>query len=132
MVPTNNIVVRFDAGSCLKINKRNAWKCRYCCTPATYICYGGVHFCTKCHHTNSQRVAAAAADSAARRNTPQQQRPRLEAIPCPGDSCHYPKRDGIDRRIIIIDIGCDKSKIVVHGDMMMIRTHTIPNNNYYE
>lgn len=25
------------------------WKCRYCCTPATYECFGYAHFCNNCH-----------------------------------------------------------------------------------
>jgi hypothetical protein len=25
------------------------WKCRYCCSPAAYHCWGTTHFCTSCH-----------------------------------------------------------------------------------
>merc|ERR1719502_149027 len=25
------------------------WKCRYCCTPATYECFSYAHFCDNCH-----------------------------------------------------------------------------------
>jgi hypothetical protein len=50
------------------------WKCRYCCTPSTTVCYGNVHFCDDCHDKNSDGAAT------------------LEAIPCPGDSCGYPKQ----------------------------------------
>ena len=63
------------------------WKCRYCCQPATHVCYGGVHFCDACHANNSQRVAMAERyDTNAHHH-----RPRLEAIPCPGNACPYPK-----------------------------------------
>ena len=66
------------------------WKCRYCCRPAVFVCYGSVHFCAACHDCNSQRV-----------QQQQQQRgsshkpPPLTAIPCPGVSCAtHPKRPG--------------------------------------
>ena len=48
------------------------WKCRYCCKPSTTVCYGNVHFCDACHDKNSVGNV-------------------LEAIPCPGESCCYPK-----------------------------------------
>eukprot|EP00535_Pseudo-nitzschia_heimii_P001249 CAMPEP_0197178710 /NCGR_PEP_ID=MMETSP1423-20130617/3915_1 /TAXON_ID=476441 /ORGANISM="Pseudo-nitzschia heimii, Strain UNC1101" /LENGTH=564 /DNA_ID=CAMNT_0042628513 /DNA_START=251 /DNA_END=1942 /DNA_ORIENTATION=- len=48
------------------------WKCRYCCKPSTTVCYGNVHFCDDCHDKNSAGII-------------------LEAIPCSGDSCCYPK-----------------------------------------
>lgn len=25
------------------------YKCRYCCSIATYFCFGDTHFCTSCH-----------------------------------------------------------------------------------
>ncbi|MES1909680.1 MAG: hypothetical protein MHM6MM_002381 [Cercozoa sp. M6MM] len=25
------------------------WKCRFCCSPATFFCWGTTHFCAKCH-----------------------------------------------------------------------------------
>eukprot|EP00980_Cylindrotheca_fusiformis_P003973 scaffold874_cov126-Cylindrotheca_fusiformis.AAC.6 len=66
------------------------WKCRYCCQPATHVCYGNVHFCNACHERNSQRV---------RQQQRQRQRgtvmgsepPSLPAVPCPGSSCPFPK-----------------------------------------
>lgn len=48
------------------------WKCRYCCQPATYVCYGNVHFCKDCHDKNSRGEV-------------------LTPVSCPGDSCPYPK-----------------------------------------
>ncbi|CEM23157.1 unnamed protein product [Vitrella brassicaformis CCMP3155] len=28
------------------------FKCRYCCEPAVWFCFGTTHFCDKCHNTN--------------------------------------------------------------------------------
>lgn len=60
------------------------WKCRYCCTPANYICSGTVHFCHDCHDRNSQRV---------RSHQPPGTNglPPMEPIPCPGATCPYLK-----------------------------------------
>jgi len=60
----------------------HVWKCRYCCFPAQYVCYGTVHFCKACHDRNSQRV--------------QQQQvttkpPPLKGIPCCPNDCTFPK-----------------------------------------
>jgi len=30
------------------------YKCRYCCQPASFVCYGNVHFCSACHDENSR------------------------------------------------------------------------------
>ena len=48
------------------------WKCRYCCSPSTHVCYGNVHFCDECHNRHSLGLP-------------------MEVIPCSGDSCPYPK-----------------------------------------
>lgn len=65
------------------------WKCRYCCRPSRYVCYGNVHFCDDCHERNS----------VANRSLPPgtTERPALEGIPCSGDSCKYPKPEGCTR-----------------------------------
>mmetsp|Transcript_4054 Transcript_4054/g.8725 ORF Transcript_4054/g.8725 Transcript_4054/m.8725 type:complete len:514 (-) Transcript_4054:501-2042(-) len=56
------------------------WKCRYCCQPATYLCYGNVHFCNDCHGKNSKQLQGGPV--------------LLKAIPCPGgNSCPHPKPD---------------------------------------
>lgn len=44
------------------------WKCRYCCRPSTFFCYGNVHLCDECHESR-YRVP----------------------IPCRGLQCHHPK-----------------------------------------
>ena len=44
------------------------WKCRYCCRPSTFFCYGNVHLCHECHSARNR-----------------------EPIPCRGNTCHYPK-----------------------------------------
>jgi len=31
------------------------WKCRFCCSVATWVCFGGVHMCTGCHDKYLQR-----------------------------------------------------------------------------
>lgn len=64
----------------------HVWKCRYCCRPSSFVCYGGVHFCETCHGRNSERVAAGAGSSTAP--------PPLEPIPCRGEGCQYPKPEG--------------------------------------
>lgn len=64
------------------------WKCRYCCQPSTFVCYGNVHFCDECHERNSQRVRELQQIAAGRSagNKP----PPLSPIPCPGECCPYP------------------------------------------
>ncbi|KAL7515248.1 hypothetical protein ACHAXN_012647 [Cyclotella atomus] len=66
----------------------HVWKCRYCCEPSTFVCYGNVHFCNKCHERNSARDA---------RKKRGEDVSSLEAIPCPGESCTYPKKEGCIR-----------------------------------
>lgn len=59
------------------------WKCRYCCNPATHVCYGTIHFCDACHARDERRAARS--------------RPRSDmlAIPCPGsDTCRSPLHNG--------------------------------------
>lgn len=51
----------------------HVWKCRYCCNPATFLCYGNVHFCKPCHDRNPKNV---------------------HAIPCSGACCTFPKKEG--------------------------------------
>ena len=31
------------------------FKCRFCCSIATFFCFGHTHFCEKCHHKVSPR-----------------------------------------------------------------------------
>jgi hypothetical protein len=64
----------------------HVWKCRYCCSPSSFVCYGNVHFCDRCHDRNSDRYRM-------RRGG----RQFLETIPCPGESCNYPKPEGCDK-----------------------------------
>mmetsp|Transcript_22640 Transcript_22640/g.34027 ORF Transcript_22640/g.34027 Transcript_22640/m.34027 type:complete len:386 (+) Transcript_22640:285-1442(+) len=77
----------------------HVWKCRYCCNPSRYVCYGTVHFCEECHDRNSQRVK----EHQRRRNNmgrrgQQVTMPPLEPIPCRGgDLCNtHPKPNGHD------------------------------------
>jgi len=37
--------------TCTNPDHHNFWvhKCRYCCSPAKWFCFGNTHFCTKCH-----------------------------------------------------------------------------------
>jgi F-box associated region/RING-like zinc finger len=72
-------------------------KCRYCCRPSNYVCYGTVHFCDSCHDRNSQRVQAIRKQQWQQRQGIIQQNnlppAALEPIPCPGgDACPYPKK----------------------------------------
>jgi hypothetical protein len=69
------------------------WKCRYCCKPSTHVCYGNVHFCDHCHDRNSKRHREIQRQqhSGGLARTGEVKPPPLEAIPCPGESCRYPK-----------------------------------------
>ena len=73
------------------------WKCRYCCRPATHLCYGTVHFCDDCHERNSQRVQQMQQQQQQQQQQSRQLRrgevtpPALTPIPCLGKDCPYPK-----------------------------------------
>ncbi|CAJ1961223.1 unnamed protein product [Cylindrotheca closterium] len=77
------------------------WKCRYCCQPATHVCYGNVHFCNHCHDRNTQRVQQIQVwkqeERLSRRRmgnskgAKMEPPPPLEPIPCPGKDCTFPK-----------------------------------------
>mmetsp|Transcript_320 Transcript_320/g.771 ORF Transcript_320/g.771 Transcript_320/m.771 type:complete len:654 (-) Transcript_320:84-2045(-) len=65
------------------------WKCRYCCQPATHLCYGSVHFCQCCHERNSTRVAEFSSSGSRILGV---RPPPLQPVPCPGvDQCGFPK-----------------------------------------
>jgi hypothetical protein len=68
------------------------WKCRYCCSPSSYVCYGNVHFCSSCHDRNSQLVALQRSRKNNNNNTDDELLSSLSCIPCPGgDLCPHPK-----------------------------------------
>jgi hypothetical protein len=68
------------------------WKCRYCCQPASHLCYGNVHFCDDCHTRNSARVREANVNGRSLGARP----PPLQPQSCPGgDRCNFPKPRGI-------------------------------------
>lgn len=71
------------------------WKCRYCCQPSTHVCYGNVHFCDDCHKRNSMRVRELQQQQQHRQQRLKNNRvinpPPLEPLPCPGESCCFPK-----------------------------------------
>ncbi|KAL7535653.1 hypothetical protein ACHAWF_005223 [Thalassiosira exigua] len=71
----------------------HVWKCRYCCRPSQFVCYGNVHFCGPCHERNTERTRIL---QGLRRGRGAD-RPALEAIPCPGAACPQPKREGQER-----------------------------------
>lgn len=78
----------------------HVWKCRYCCQPSNYVCYGTVHFCQSCHDRNSERVRQQRRGASAP--------PKLEAIPCPGGSCPFPKPTGTDCHLNGSSTSCEK------------------------
>lgn len=78
------------------------WKCRYCCQPATHVCYGTVHFCDACHSRNSERVA-----QQLRQRQRSHKPPPLEAIPCP-DNCPFPKPTNATRHANGAEACCEK------------------------
>ncbi|KAL9183140.1 hypothetical protein ACHAXT_004927 [Thalassiosira profunda] len=77
----------------------HVWKCRYCCNPSTFVCYANVHFCDSCHAKNSRRVR-----SRGRGTEPS----TLEAIPCPGEGCPFPKPEGRDRHSNGPSLDCEQ------------------------
>jgi F-box associated region/RING-like zinc finger len=86
-------------------------KCRYCCRPSNYVCYGTVHFCDSCHARNSQRVAMIRQQSSWRQQQQQQPKPPacLEAIPCPGGvACPYPKKKNQTHHLNGSGAGCEQ------------------------
>lgn len=64
----------------------HVWKCRYCCSPASFLCYGNVHFCKSCHDRNTQRTRRRGGGGRV------DDMPALEGIPCSG--CRFPKPKG--------------------------------------
>lgn len=66
----------------------HVWKCRYCCNPASFVCYGNVHFCERCHERNTKRTRDRILGSG---------RPKLEGIQCVGKSCPFPKAGGSEQ-----------------------------------
>lgn len=82
------------------------YKCRYCCRPSSFVCYGTVHFCKECHDRNSKR------DSKTR---------PLAPIPCAGQSCMFPKDtefhnngSSVDCEQIYHCAGCVSSVVANH------------------
>ena len=71
------------------------WKCRYCCNPSRYVCYGNVHFCDSCHDRNSQRSRGLGPA-------------KLEGIPCCGDGCLFPKPPGSERHSNGSSLDCEQ------------------------
>lgn len=65
----------------------HVWKCRYCCKPSQYVCYGTVHFCKSCHERNTERVMQQQGTS---------KPPPLSGIPCCSTDCPFPKPKGKD------------------------------------
>lgn len=63
----------------------HVWKCRYCCNPSSFVCYGNVHFCDSCHDKNSKLARSRSQGLGS---------PILEGIPCRGGSCPFPKPEG--------------------------------------
>ena len=73
----------------------HVWKCRYCCRPSSFVCYGNTHFCKGCHDRNSERV----------RNGNKQ---ALEGLPCIGETCPYPKANGCNKHSNGSDLSCEQ------------------------
>lgn len=72
------------------------WKCRYCCNPSTFLCYGGIHLCGGCHDRNSQRVLR---DLGPR---------TMDGIPCRGEGCTFPKPVGCERHSNGPSLDCEQ------------------------
>lgn len=79
------------------------WKCRYCCSIATFVCYGTVHFCSACHSRSTKRTREQP------RNHNAGGPPKLEAIPCPGgEACTHPKLRGQTHHQNGDDVSCEQ------------------------
>ena len=60
------------------------WKCRYCCNPADFVCFGNTHLCNSCHTREGQRQ---------RQNVGS--RSSLQPLPCKGrPHCVHPLPEG--------------------------------------
>jgi hypothetical protein len=76
------------------------WKCRFCCQPSRYVCYGKVHFCDSCHARNTRRVQEARQRRQPGVSSSSSKPAPLEPIPCPGGAtCPFPKPDGRYRHV---------------------------------
>jgi hypothetical protein len=85
------------------------WKCRYCCQPSTHLCYGSVHFCNDCHDRNSQRVRQLQLQRhRQRQRQSSHQPPSLQAIPCRGANCSFPKPDNQTHHSNGSDSNCEQ------------------------
>lgn len=72
------------------------WKCRYCCAPAVWYCFGSTHFCDPCHqnHRTLTRMTKDELDKLVCPVIPATSRPYLPAHhpdkPCPLGGHHAP------------------------------------------
>lgn len=72
------------------------WKCRYCCNPSTFLCYGGIHFCSSCHDRNGQRVRCGLGPQT------------MDGIPCVGKGCTFPMPSGCERHSNGPSLDCEQ------------------------
>ena len=51
---------RVSGSSCAKHGVEElVWKCRFCCAPAVFFCWGSHHFCDRCHQIPGDMKEAA-------------------------------------------------------------------------
>mmetsp|Transcript_2940 Transcript_2940/g.4423 ORF Transcript_2940/g.4423 Transcript_2940/m.4423 type:complete len:511 (+) Transcript_2940:79-1611(+) len=81
----------------------HVWKCRYCCNPSQYVCYGTVHFCKSCHDRNSQRVQQQQQEQGSTAKPPP-----LDGIPCCPDTCPFPKPKDQDHHLNGPEVSCEQ------------------------
>lgn len=68
----------------------HVWKCRYCCNPASFVCYGNVHFCKPCHDRNNTQRTRSRGSGRGDNHIP-----ALEGSRCKGGTnCPFPKPQG--------------------------------------
>jgi len=81
IAPSERVCSSCDArggAPCDLVDHRKAyiWKCRFCCSIATFVCYGGVHVCEACHSDGmEQRMSGTRA-----------------CTPCDPSTCILPRR----------------------------------------
>lgn len=82
-----------DTQACSQISLHSSahvWKCRLCCSRATYVYYARVHVCTMCHNRNNLRHHPI-------------------STPCPGrPTCTLPLPHGVSRHRNGLDIGSEQ------------------------
>lgn len=92
----------------------HAWKCRFCCMPAVWFCWGTTHFCERCHsHKPYEKPTLP------RESFPQCKGPAT----CPLKVAHPPNGPGTDSEFLLGCAMCVKS----NGARPEVKASSSPN-----